>query len=106
MVQIMKEDMREEKEFEYEEMTEPNEQELMSDRDEEVSEFDEDTLEEIEKIEEESRNLDVDETLGVSDSVRMYLKEMGEYPLMTAEQEVECAKRIEAGDVSSRDELA
>jgi RNA polymerase primary sigma factor len=106
MVQIMIEDMREEKEFEYEEMTEPNEQELMSDRDEEVSEFDEDTLEEIEKIEEESRNLDVDETLGVSDSVRMYLKEMGEYPLMTAEQEVECAKRIEAGDASARDELA
>ena len=46
------------------------------------------------------------DTAGLSDSVRMYLKEMGKYPLMTAEQEVECARRIEAGDASAKEELA
>lgn len=79
--------------------------------DEEFPELDEETLEEMEKIEKESQNIiDLDDSvpdvIGLSDSVRMYLKEMGKYPLMTAEQEVECAKKIEQGDVAAKEELA
>lgn len=87
-----------------------NEEDLLRD-DEEFPELDEETLEEMEKIEKESQNIiDLDDSvpdvIGLSDSVRMYLKEMGKYPLMTAEQEVECAKKIEQGDVAAKEELA
>ncbi len=69
-------------------------------------ELDEEALEEMEQIELESRNLDMEETAGMNDSVRMYLKEMGKYKLMTAEEEVACAKRIEQGDIRAKEELA
>lgn len=87
-----------------------NEGELLKD-DDEFPELDDETLEEMEQIEKESQSIvDFDDTMpdviGLSDSVRMYLKEMGKYPLMTAEQEVECAKRIEQGDALAKEELA
>lgn len=89
---------------------EPQEEEMINETEEEdFPELDEDTLEEMEQIEKESKNIDLDDSISdvsMNDSVRMYLKEMGKYPLMTAEQEVECAKRIEAGDMSAKDELA
>ncbi len=48
--------------------------------------------------------------LGISDfsqdSVRMYLKEIGKVPLLTAEEEVHLAKRIEKGDEVARKKLA
>ncbi len=41
-----------------------------------------------------------------NDSVQMYLREIGKVPLLTAEDEVELAKRIEQGDVEARRRLA
>ena len=51
---------------------------------------------------------DVDALEGVSleDPVRMYLKEIGKVQLLTAEEEVELAKRMEAGDEEAKKRLA
>lgn len=40
------------------------------------------------------------------DSVQMYLREIGKVPLLTADQEIELAKRIEQGDSEARKRLA
>lgn len=41
-----------------------------------------------------------------SDAVKLYLKEIGRYPLLTADKEVILAKQIEAGDINSKKMLA
>ena len=62
----------------------------------------------IEGIEEEVVDIDlsVPEGVGIDDPVRMYLKEIGRVPLLSAEQEVELAKRMEAGDEEAKKQLA
>ena len=43
--------------------------------------------------------------IGVDDPVKMYLKEIGQVPLLTPEKEVELAKRVEKEDATAKNEL-
>jgi RNA polymerase primary sigma factor len=54
----------------------------------------------------ETEVVNVDLTIDPSlDSLRMYLREIGRVPLLTAGQEVSLAKRIERGDLRAKDEM-
>ncbi len=60
------------------------------------------TREEAEEAPEPAATESVGES---SDPVRLYLKEMGNFQLLSREQEVEIAKRIEAGEIEVEDEV-
>ena len=61
---------------------------------------DEDDID-IEKI-----DLSVPDGIGLEDPVRMYLKEIGKVPLLSAEEEIEYAQRMEEGDEEAKKRLA
>ncbi|OGN05704.1 MAG: RNA polymerase sigma factor RpoD [Candidatus Yanofskybacteria bacterium RIFCSPHIGHO2_01_FULL_44_22] len=63
---------------------------------------------EEEKVKEydEKKKLETEFGEVASDSVQMYLKEIGKYPLLTGDEEVELAKRIEKNDEFARQKLA
>ena len=62
---------------------------------------DEPTEEELENIE-----LAVPDGVSIEDPVRMYLKEIGKVPLLTAEEEKNLAMRMENGDMDAKKRLA
>lgn len=76
----------------------------MNDDDEDVEDdiilSDEDDID-IEKI-----DLSVPDGIGLEDPVRMYLKEIGKVPLLSAEEEIEYAQRMEEGDEEAKKRLA
>lgn len=73
---------------------EPDEENLLA-------ELDEDDEEDLENL-----DLSVPEGISTEDPVRMYLKEIGKVPLLTADQETELAKKMEQGDWEARKQLS
>lgn len=55
---------------------------------------------------EEDLDLSVLEGIAIDDPVRMYLKEIGKVPLLSSEEEINYAKRIEEGDQIAKKKLA
>ena len=81
-------------------ITEGDPEPLILDDDDEVKLKEEDEVD-IEKI-----DLSVPEGISIEDPVRMYLKEIGKVNLLTAEQEIKLAQRMEEGDEEAKKKLA
>lgn len=72
----------------------------------EVSKKEEKTQKELRAEQRKNESLHMVKGVAVDDPVKMYLKEIGKIPLLTADEEVELAKRMEAGDVYAKKRLA
>jgi RNA polymerase primary sigma factor len=58
-----------------------------------------------ELLEEEEETTTTEPTSHTTDSIKVYLKDIGQFPLLSAEKEKEIAKRISEGDASAKEEL-
>ena len=82
-------------------ITENSGDELLLDND-----MDMDGLEDEEEVELDKIDLSVPEGVSIEDPVRMYLKEIGKVSLLSADEEIELAKRMEKGDEAAKKRLA
>ena len=82
-------------------MTPPSEDDLDVDDDIPPEE-----IENEEEVDVENVDLLVPDSVSIEDPVRMYLKEIGKVPLLSAEEEVELARRMEIGDQEAKNKLA
>ena len=78
-----------------------NDEELILDDDADIKKMDDEEEIELDKI-----DLSVPEGVSIEDPVRMYLKEIGKVSLLTADEEIELAKRMEQGDEDAKKRLA
>ncbi len=58
------------------------------------------------QITEDDLNITIPEGISIDDPVRMYLKEIGKVPLLSADNEIELAQRMEKGDSEAKRRLA
>lgn len=63
-------------------------------------------ISEEDEVDVENIDLSVPDGVSIEDPVRMYLKEIGKVPLLSAEREIELAQRMEEGDEDAKKELA
>ena len=82
-------------------ITENSGDELLLDND-----MDMDGMEDEEEVELDKIDLSVPEGVSIEDPVRMYLKEIGKVSLLSADEEIELAKRMEKGDEAAKKRLA